>query len=243
MVTRLYDELADWFPLLSPPSEYVEESAILRDTIREAIPDARELLELGAGAGSNAFHLKRHFACTLTDLSPRMLDQSRRINPECEHVTGDMRSLRLGRTFDAVLVHDAIAYLTTESDVRAAMATAFVHCRPGGVALFVPDYVRESWAPSTRSGGSDGDGRAMRYLEWVWDPVPDDTVYTTDFVYALREGHEVRTVHDRHIEGLFPRATWHALIEEAGFVLRDTTRSGIDEEIGELFVATRPKSP
>ncbi len=239
----LYDELADWFPLLSPPDEYVEESIILRDAVRSAVPGASSLFELGSGAGSNAFQLKRHFACTLSDLSPRMLEVSRRINPDCEHVVGDMRTLRLGRTFDAVLVHDAVAYLTTEGDLREAIATAFVHCRPGGVALFVPDYVRESFDPATRCGGTDGDGRALRYLEWVWDPDPDDTTYVTDFIYALREGEELRTVHDRHVEGLFPRATWHALLEEAGFRLFGTQRGRIEEDIGELFVAVRPSEP
>jgi len=35
-----------------------------------------------------------------------MLELSRTINPELEHLVGDMRTIRLGRTFDAVLIHD-----------------------------------------------------------------------------------------------------------------------------------------
>ena len=91
-----------------------------------------EVLELGSGGGNNASHLKAHFRLTLVDRSPQMLAVSRRLNPECEHVEGDMRSVRLGRTFDAVFVHDAIAYMTTEDDLRAVFATAFEHCRPAG---------------------------------------------------------------------------------------------------------------
>jgi len=34
---------------------------------------------------------------TLTDLSPQMLTMSRELNPECAHVQGDIRTLRLGR--------------------------------------------------------------------------------------------------------------------------------------------------
>jgi hypothetical protein len=48
-------------------------------------------LELGCGGGNNASFLKQHFQMTLTEVSPRMLDQSRHLNQECEHVTGDMR--------------------------------------------------------------------------------------------------------------------------------------------------------
>ena len=48
-----------------------------------------------------------------------MLALSATLNPECEHLEGDMRTLRLGRTFDVVFIHDAISYLTTEDDLRA----------------------------------------------------------------------------------------------------------------------------
>jgi trans-aconitate methyltransferase len=238
----LYGELAGWFHLLSPKEEYADEAAVYRDILSSATrPGARRLLELGSGAGSNAFYLKSDFECALSDLSPEMLEASRRINPECEHVAGDMRSLRLGRQFDAVFVHDALDYLATEVDLFQAIETAFVHCRPGGIALFVPDCVRETFQPSTDHGGSDGtDGRALRYLEWSWDPDPDDTTYVTDYVLVLREdGRDVRVVHDRHLAGLFPRATWHDLLQKAGFRLGTPVRPP-DVETGELFVGVRP---
>jgi SAM-dependent methyltransferase len=133
---RLYTDLASWFHLLTHPNEYVEEAAAYRDSLLAAIsPRPRTLLELGSGGGNNAFQLKRDFACTLSDLSPAMIEQSRRINPECAHVVGDMRTLRLDRQFDAVFVHDAVCYLTTEEDLRRCVETAYVHTRPGGAAL------------------------------------------------------------------------------------------------------------
>lgn len=237
----LYGELASWFHLLTPPEDYVEEAAYYRDLLVGATNPAATLLELGSGGGNNASHLKATFRCTLTDLSPRMLEQSRSINPECEHVPGDMRTLRLGREFDAVLLHDAVMYLTTEEELRAAIETAWLHCRPGGAALFVPDWVRETFKPVTSHGGRDGPGgRALRYLEWTWDPDPADTSYVTDLAYLLREGTgELRAVHDRHVEGLFPRATWRRLLAEAGFEERPAHPCGL-EEMGEVFLATRP---
>ena len=80
------------------------------------------LLELGSGGGNNASHLKKHFQMTLVDLSPGMLEVSRKLNPECEHLQGDMRSVRLGRSFDAVFMHDAIAYMTSAEDLRKRLA-------------------------------------------------------------------------------------------------------------------------
>ena len=62
-----------------------------------------------------------------------------------------MRTLRLGRTLDAVLVHDAVTYLTTDEDLRAAMETAFAHLRPGGAA--VPGVATcSSWCERDRPG-------------------------------------------------------------------------------------------
>ncbi len=60
------------------------------------------LLELGAGGGRLAFHLKAPFLLTLTDPSPAMLAISRAVNPECAHLTGDMRSLTLTRSLGGV---------------------------------------------------------------------------------------------------------------------------------------------
>jgi SAM-dependent methyltransferase len=216
---KLYRELAAWWPLLSAPEDYVEEAEEYRGLIVEASDGhAREVLELGSGGGNNASHLKAHFRLTLVDRSSQMLEVSRRLNPECEHVEGDMRSVRLGRTFDAVFVHDAIAYMTTEDDLRGVFATAFEHCRPGGVALFVPDHVTETFEPAVHHGGHDGPDRALRYLDWTWDPDPTDTTVRMDLTYVFHEPDgSVHTDLDEHVCGLFPRATWLRLIADAGF--------------------------
>src|SRR5919106_5263370 len=203
---KLYDELASWWPLLSAPADYEEEAAFYAQTLIDASERRpRSVLELGSGGGSNASHMKAHFAMVLVEPSEGMRAVSRALNPECEHPPGDMRSVRLGRQFDAVFVHDAVCYMTTEADLRMAIETAFVHCRPGGAALFAPDHVRETFRPSTDHGGSDGDSRGLRYLEWTWDPDPSDTTYLVDYAYLLRTGDVVRVEHDRHVEGLFAR--------------------------------------
>lgn len=235
---RLYQELAAWWPLLSPPPDYVEEADDLLPRLHAAAasPPAT-LLELGSGGGSLAFHLKRHLRLTLTDRSPGMLAVSRAVNPECEHLEGDMRSLRLQRTFDVVLIHDAIMYATTPGDVLAALRTAAAHLRPGGVVAVLPDYVRETFRPGSDWGGEDApDGRGLRYLEWCWDPDPADDTYVVDYAFLLRtaDGH-VTVEHDRHIEGLFPRAQWLEWFTAAGF----RATSAIDPWQRDVFVGVR----
>jgi SAM-dependent methyltransferase len=243
-VPRLYDELASWWPLLSPPSDYEDESAFYQETLRAAGQrPVKTLLELGSGGGNNASYLKKHFEMTLVDRSPGMLETSRALNPECEHVEGDMRTIRLGRRFDGVFIQDAVAYMTTERDLKRAMETAFVHCEPGGAALLTPDHVRESFRPSTDHGGVDGSGRGLRYLEWTWDPDPADSTYTVDFAFLLRDRDgSVRVEQDRHILGLFARTDWLRLLSEVGFRPRAVPFEGPDLDPTEcaVFVATRP---
>ncbi len=237
---KLYDELADWWPTFSDPAEYRREVALFARLLRGSTrPAPRTLLELGSGGGNSALHLKKRFSMTLVDISGRMLRVSRRVNPECAHVRGDIRSIRLGRLFDAVYVHDAICHMTTESDLRAVMRTAYEHCRPGGVALFVPDFVRETFQEGTDQGGGDSVRGSVRFLQWIVDPDPTDSTYVVDFAILLR-GHSgvARVAHDRHVLGLFPRATWMRLLRGVGFkpaVVKDS-------HVREAFLARRPSA-
>lgn len=239
---RLYRDLAEWYPLLTPVEDYPEEAAFYRrlfETHATRVP--RTLLDLGCGAGHVAFHMKAALEATLVDLSPSMLALSRRLNPDCEHVEGDMRSVRLGRLFDAVLLHDAVSHMTTRGDVAAAVATAFAHTAPGGVALFQPDCVAETFAEGTDSGGSDGGGRGLRYLEWRFRPDPEAEQFVVEMAYLLREaGGEVRVAQDRLEMGLFPRAYWLETIAAAGFEARVVPLEHSAAGDYEVFVGRRP---
>jgi SAM-dependent methyltransferase len=238
----LYQELAGWWHLFSPPSHYVEEAQdLLPELLAASDAPPRTLLELGAGAGSLAHHLKGKLHLTLTDRSPQMLEVSQRVNPECAHLLGDMRTLDLGRTFDLVLVHDAIMYTTDSGSLKQVFATAYRHLRPGGGAVFVPDCVQETFEPATTTGGEDGaDGRALRYLQWTWDPDPSDQSYEVAWAFLLREADgSVRVETDHHQFGLFPRAAWLALMREVGFV----ARSRLDPWGRDVFVARKPSRP
>lgn len=216
---KMYSEIAAWWPLLSRPSDYREEvEFFLRVLERFKEGPLRTMLELGSGGGNNASHFKAHAELTLVDLSPEMIEVSRSLNPECEHHVGDMRTVRLDRQFDAVFIHDAIMYMRTEKDLRKAIETASIHCRKDGIALFVPDFVRETYEPRFQSGGHDEGERGIRYLEWDVPALSGETSVITDFVYVIREGtSNVQIIHDRHHFGLFPRRTWIDALTSIGF--------------------------
>jgi len=240
----LYSTLTSWYRLVDPPEDHEEEAAAYTAALAGAIRGGADtLLELGAGAGHNARFMKRRFRCTLTDVSPEMLALSRELNPDCEHAEGDMRTLRLDRTFDAVLVHDAIGYMLTQADLRAVARTAFLHTRPGGAALFAPDHLAETFHETTLLIEGEDESRALRCIEWTFDPDPADTTCVVHYAFLLREGATVTPCHDTHVEGLFPEETWRRVLSETGFEVDTVARPIGNGEYDQVFLCSRPQAP
>jgi len=65
---RLYQDLAAWWPLISPPVEYTAEAAYLRALLAAGPGPGAEVLDLGSGGGNVAAHLKPG-GCALVLLS------------------------------------------------------------------------------------------------------------------------------------------------------------------------------
>jgi SAM-dependent methyltransferase len=215
----LYRELAGWWPVISPPAEYADDAMIIDEIFGTAAEPVRSVLDLGCGGGHVAAYLKGGRSMTLVDVSAEMLAVSRQLNPDCEHIQGDMRAIRLNREFDAVLVHDAIDYVTTQADLACVIATAFAHCRPDGVAVFAPDHTAETFrAGRGAGGGHDDTGRQASFRERTTDPDPGDDWILAEYEFTLREPDgSVRIVPEAHRLGSFRRDTWLRLLRAAGF--------------------------
>ncbi|HUC57697.1 MAG TPA: class I SAM-dependent methyltransferase [Streptosporangiaceae bacterium] len=248
---RIYSDLAHWWPLISPPSEYSEEAAYLAALIRQLaapVPSGRpvEVLDLGSGGGHMAVHLTRDFDLTLVDVSADMLAASRRLLPDRPHIQGDMREVRLHREFDVVLVHDAIDYILGRDDLRLVIGTAAVHCRPGGLALFVPDYLADTFAELTGSGGggTDQDGRTATFDEHTWDPCGGDDQVQADYEFTLRTADgRTTTIQESHRLSAFPRELWRALVSEVGLRLEPAPALRTGRPPGNLFITRREVTP
>jgi SAM-dependent methyltransferase len=244
---RLYQDLARWWPLISPPAEYVADAAVLARVFAAAASPVRTVLDLGSGGGHVAVHLKGQLELTLVDLSAEMLAVSRELNPECEHVQGDMMTIRLGRQFDAVLVHDAVDYVTTESDLLRVARTAYAHCRPGGMAVFAPDHTADTFRAGTGGGGgSDDSGREASFRERTRDRDPADERIESEYEFTLRSADgSVQVISESHCLGAFRDATWQRVLTRAGFIAEPGDRAGLyagpaAAGLRHLFIGRRP---
>jgi len=237
---RLYDDLAWLWPYWGSPEEYEAYCSHVTRRIRESsrIP-VRSLLNIGCGGGKNVFNLKRHYDVTGLDLSPRMLALARKLNPECEFVEGDMRSFVLERTFDAVLMDDAVSYMATRPDLRSAITAAWRHLEPGGVLVVTPDDTRETFVQN-RTVASPAVGRDkpanldVVFVENCYDPDPDDHHYEGTIVFLIREDGELRVETDRHVFGLFSLDVWRETLKEVGFEIHQEAYSEGGKEYATL---------
>lgn len=216
---RLYGDLAWTWPIISPPEDYVAEAEAFIKAVRDhARIETKTLLDLGCGGGHNDFTLKKHFEITGVDVSEQMLALARKLNPEGTYLVGDMRTVRLGGEFDAVMCADSIDYMLTEDDLRSAFVTAFIHLKPGGVFFTYGEITRENFEQNkVRFSTRARDDVEVTFIENYFDPDDSDTTHEGVFIYLIRRAGQLQIEIDRHLFGFFPLETWHRLLTDAGF--------------------------
>ncbi|MDP8239906.1 MAG: methyltransferase domain-containing protein [Candidatus Hatepunaea meridiana] len=220
-LNRMYDDFADLWTLISNLEDYTEEADYWRKVLREKLGSGRhEILEIGVGGGHNLYHLTGDFDATASDISEKMLAQCHELIPDIPLHVGDMRTVRLGRKFKAVLIHDAIDYMLTEEDLKQTFATAVAHLKPGGIFVTAPENFRETFcSPSVDHFTNSNDETELTVIMYAYDPDPNDTVTETLFYYHIRTKQGLRVEQDRHLHGLFPLKVWLKLMQEAGFTV------------------------
>ena len=86
---KLYGDLADWWPLLSAPADYAEEAAFYqRAAARRVRADAADAPGARKRRRQQRVAPESAVRRALVDPIAGMLEHSRRLNPECEHVAG-----------------------------------------------------------------------------------------------------------------------------------------------------------
>ena len=239
---RLYTDLSWLWPLWGEAgTEYAHYCERVVALVRQyAGREIGTLLDIGCGGGKNMFNLKRCFDVTGLDLSPAMLAQAKELNPECTFVHGDMRSFRLNRGFDAILMDDAIAHMSRREDWVATLRTAYAHLNPGGVMIVTPDVTVESFQQNRTTTFSASKGELdVVFVENVYDPDPTDTHYETTILYLIRERGVLRIESDHWRMGLYALDTWKQVLRETGFQVHEKRYRADDDEYV-MFACVRP---
>jgi len=219
---RLYSDLAWTWPIISPLEYYIEETEFFCNVIREhsKIP-VKTLLHLGCGGGHNDYTLKKYFQVTGVDVSPEILELAKKLNPEVNYISGDIRSVRLENTFDAVVTIDSTAYMVTVEDLRGMFATAFSHLKPGGVFLFFVEETIDDFKQNKTTSHTNCKGDIeITFIENLYDPDHSDTSYEATFIYLIRRKGNLEIHTDRHLCGIFRLDILIDLLREIGLEVK-----------------------
>ena len=222
-----YNDLAwteDW---LANPTEYEDEVMVYVDLIkRTAVAPPSTLLHLGSGAGGHDRIFKRHFTVTGVDISLGMLNKARVANPDIEYLEGDMRTLRLNRQFDAVVIPDSIDYMASQDDLQRAIQTAVAHLKTSGVLLVV-GKTEETFQDNNFAYTGEKDGVHVTLIENNYiNPFRPNT-YEATLVYLIRQQGELTIHTDNQVLGLFSQATWEKAFNDAELTTQITSLNGI----------------
>jgi SAM-dependent methyltransferase len=99
---------------------------------------ARSVLDVGCGTGRDLEALARTIAdCCGVDLLESNILYAKSVRRNITFLVGDMRTFRLGRTFDVITcLGNALSYALTDEDLTATMRTFAAHAHEGAMLAF-----------------------------------------------------------------------------------------------------------
>lgn len=216
---RLYHDLAWLWPLWGSVEEYKQESDQALELIRKhARIEVHDILDVTCGGGKNVYNFKQHLKVHGLDLSAAMLENARKLNPECSFYQADMRDFDLKRQFDSIYINDGIAYITNPSDLKRVFKCARKHLRAGGAMICYAEFLKEYFVQNkTQTSTSKHGTMEITFIENNYDPDPTDDIFDATMVYLIRDSGTLRIEHDHHQCGIFTLDVWQNTLKDAGF--------------------------
>lgn len=206
MTDSVFNAYSRYYDLLYADKDYAGEAAYVHGLlVRHGVHAGAELLEFGSGTGRHARLLAaRSHTVHGIERSAEMVARAQQGQGfSCQQ--GDIRSVDLGRRFDAVLsLFHVVSYQVDNNAVSAVFDCAAAHLAGGGLFVFDFWYSPAVYAqrPSVRVKRMQGEGlEVTRIAEPVCYPNQNrvDVQYTifardvaTGVVETLQETHPMR---------------------------------------------------
>lgn len=208
-MSRLYGDCAFVWEVLSSEELYSEEAFVYESLLSSgrSIP-IESLVELGAGGGYLAQQFDNIPTVILVDRSEAMLALSRARNPNAIHLCADMCEVDFGQLVDAVLIHDAIMYLTDRAQIERCLKNAMRQLKPNGRILIVPDLLEETFFENIASGEAISPDGHIHLTEWRWKPDQANKSFNVTFSVLIRNADEISSFFETHQMGCLSYLEW-----------------------------------
>jgi SAM-dependent methyltransferase len=219
----MYEKSAKIYDLLYTGAgikDYAAEVAEVGRLVTEYCPSATTLLDVACGTGAHLEALRPWFAVEGVDVSPAMLELAgARLRGIPLHLA-DMRTLDLGRTFDAVIcLFSSIGYIIEPDELRSTISRLAAHLNNPGV-LILDGWVRpDAWTDDFRGKpdlASDDEITVVRLSLTRRSGM----ITELDMHHLVRRATEVEYFLETHRLALIPTADYVSAMEEAGMETR-----------------------
>lgn len=215
-----YEYAAEFYDLLyAAEKDHSAEAGLLASLIREALPSAHTVLDVGCGTGSHARGLiDAGFKVDGVDLEPKFVDLARAKCPEGSFSVADMTKLDLKSNYEVVTcLFSAIGYVRTEDALRAAIRSMRHHLRPGGVLIVDPWFEPGQLTHGHISTlvGKNEDLTVFRMARTLIR----NSISRLEFEYLIGSAAGIERRSEIHELGLFTQAQTEAAFRDAGLIV------------------------
>ncbi|MBF0231896.1 MAG: class I SAM-dependent methyltransferase [Desulfamplus sp.] len=149
---NIFNNYADYYDLFYQDKDYVAEAAYVDKLIQSHSPGAVSILDLGCGTGGHAYPMaSMGYKVSGVDLSEKNIKiaqnkQNNKNNSQTQQKksllnphfhTGDIRTIRLGEKYDAIIsLFHVMSYQTSHEDIISTLHTVKKHLKPNGIFCF-----------------------------------------------------------------------------------------------------------
>lgn len=219
----MYDKSARIYDLLyvgTGIKDYGAEAADLRGIIHAANPNAHTLLDVACGTGAHLAELRRWYTVEGVDLSPAMLAVAKTRLPGVPLQIADMRTLDLGKSFDAVIcLFSSIGYVNDPAEMRSTIGRLAAHVAPGGV-LILDGWIRpEEWRDDFRGDPDIAHDDEVMVVRLSFTQRKGN-VTELDMHHLMRTGAGIEHFSEFHRLGLTPTEDYVSAVDNAGLSAR-----------------------
>jgi SAM-dependent methyltransferase len=224
-VTVFGDDYAAAYDDLYHDKDYAAECDLLEGLFATcARQPVRRVLDVGCGTGSHAVLLaERGYEVVGVDRSSEMLRRARERENSISFRLGDMTTLDLGETFDAVLIMFAVlGYLTDNVSVQSALRVARRHLTADGLLFadvwYGPAVLAQRPSERVKVIDTPSGGQVIRTATSRLEPRRN--LCTVDYhLWCLEDGKLTAEVREQHPMRYFFEPELEGFLSDAAFEL------------------------
>ena len=223
-----------FYDLLYADKDYQAESAFVQRLFGQRIQVPADLVEMGCGTGIHASLMaEAGWKVFGVDMAEDMIVAARNrlalvppvVRDRVTFARADIRNVELGQSFSAAMsLFHVVSYLTTDSDLYAALTSVRRHLVLGGTFVF------DFWhAPAILDGGPQRREKIGESHEWlvhrltqpVWEKDKDMVKVNFHITATNKTTGEVRKLHEEHAMRYFFPDVLMAALKDCGFSVDD----------------------